>query len=467
MAKITLLDAFKNVATLSAQKAVNIIKGLRGKANGFASLDSNGKILSSEINIGAGSNVTVTPDTTNNKITISSSHPTITKSTDTTSTASPGAGGTVTMVDSVTRDGNGHVTKVNTKTVTLPITNTVVDSNLNSTSTNPIMNAAVAYALSKYLPLTGGTINDGLRLGSAYNSSWGGYDIVKADANGNLGTLKLLADGFELYSDTSNIKVDKFEASSYCSTPTIYGTTQSANAMGGQNNTKISYLNVATAASFYNGVFTPKLASNTLLTSEGWGYAPSIQITSSSFQPSGGGGFTLGSSSQQWGQIYSMSSTISTSDRNQKDNIEDLDDDKWVEFFTKLQPKSFTFINGTSGRTHVGFISQDVEEVMGECGLSSLDFAGFCKDQKFETIEEIEEVTIPADEENGIEERTELVTTYKKEFIFDEDGNPEYIYSLRYEEFIALNTMMIQRLCKKNKDFEDRLSAIEEKLNTI
>ena len=47
-------------------------------------------------------------------------HPTITKSSDTTSTVSPSAGGTFTAVDSVTRDSNGHVTRVNTKTVTLP-----------------------------------------------------------------------------------------------------------------------------------------------------------------------------------------------------------------------------------------------------------------------------------------------------------------------------------------------------------
>lgn len=47
-------------------------------------------------------------------------HPTITKSADTTSTASPAHGGTFTTVDSVTRDANGHVTTINTKTVTLP-----------------------------------------------------------------------------------------------------------------------------------------------------------------------------------------------------------------------------------------------------------------------------------------------------------------------------------------------------------
>ena len=47
-------------------------------------------------------------------------HPTITKETDTTSTASPDHGGTFTVIDSITRETNGHVTKINTKTVTLP-----------------------------------------------------------------------------------------------------------------------------------------------------------------------------------------------------------------------------------------------------------------------------------------------------------------------------------------------------------
>ena len=47
-------------------------------------------------------------------------HPNITTSADTTSSASPGAGNTFTAIDSVTRDSNGHVTTLNTKTVTLP-----------------------------------------------------------------------------------------------------------------------------------------------------------------------------------------------------------------------------------------------------------------------------------------------------------------------------------------------------------
>ena len=60
---------------------------------------------------------TKTSDLTND------SHQTITKSNDTTSTASPAHSGTFTCIDTVTRDSNGHVTKVNTKTITLPSDN--------------------------------------------------------------------------------------------------------------------------------------------------------------------------------------------------------------------------------------------------------------------------------------------------------------------------------------------------------
>lgn len=50
-------------------------------------------------------------------------HPSVSKSTDSTSTASPAHGGTFTAIDSITRDTYGHVTKVNTKTITLPADN--------------------------------------------------------------------------------------------------------------------------------------------------------------------------------------------------------------------------------------------------------------------------------------------------------------------------------------------------------
>lgn len=160
-------------------------------------------------------------------------------------------------------------------------------------------------------------------------------------------------------------------------------------------------------------------------------YQLNAVYVSSSLTAYKGNTYALGSSATRWKEIWCSTGLNTTSDKNLKKNINKLSaDDRYCKFFLLLQPKSYLFKDGESGRTHVGFISQDVEEAMSICGLSSLEFAGFCKDQKIERLE---------GEEGIIEENP----------VFDDKGNPVYIYSLRYEEFIALNTMMIQKICKK------------------
>lgn len=149
----------------------------------------------------------------------------------------------------------------------------------------------------------------------------------------------------------------------------------------------------------------------------------------------------LGSSNARWKQLYAATTSISTSDRNMKDNIRKLTDIH-RNFFMKLVPVSFTFKDGESGRTHVGFIAQDVEQAMNECGLTALDFAGFCKDVKVETY---------LDEESG---------NYKEKTAYDNNGNEQYIYSLRYEEFIALIAYVLQ-------DTIGQVSVLRETMETI
>lgn len=157
---------------------------------------------------------------------------------------------------------------------------------------------------------------------------------------------------------------------------------------------------------------------------------------------------SVGTANAKWNLIYCTSGTIQTSDRNQKKNINELDD-KYIEFFKRLIPVSYQFKDGTSGRTHVGFVSQDVEQAMTEVGISDLEFAGFCKDIKREIIED-EDGNITSDD-----------------IVYDENGNPEYIYSLRYEEFIAINTKMIQLLDDKITAQEQRIENLEEKFKKI
>ena len=81
-----------------------------------------------------------------------SAHPTVTTVTDTTSEASPAHGGSFDVVDGVTRDSFGHVTKINVKTVTLPAdnnTDTLVNQSVSSTdNTYPILLTPTANASS-------------------------------------------------------------------------------------------------------------------------------------------------------------------------------------------------------------------------------------------------------------------------------------------------------------------------------
>lgn len=130
---------------------------------------------------------------------------------------------------------------------------------------------------------------------------------------------------------------------------------------------------------------------------------------------------TLGSSSYRWSQVYAVSSSISTSDREKKKDIS-YDLRKYDKLFDNLRPASFKFKNGKSGRTHIGLIAQDVEDILGDVGLDAKKFAAFCKDAH------VNEHDIP-------------------------DGT--YDYGLRYEEFIGLLIRQVQMLKERVKALED------------
>jgi hypothetical protein len=169
-------------------------------------------------------------------------------------------------------------------------------------------------------------------------------------------------------------------------------------------------------------------------------------------------GTYLGHANYKWTSIYAGSATINTSDKNYKKDINELSkEDKYIALFDKLTPVSYKFIDGETGRTHIGFISQDVEQAMTEVGLTSLDFAGFCKDIKTKELEISPEIR---------DETGELIKSREVEIVndLDEEGNIQYIYSLRYEEFIALNTKKIQILNNKIEELENKINILENKI---
>ena len=164
----------------------------------------------------------------------------------------------------------------------------------------------------------------------------------------------------------------------------------------------------------------------------------------------------LGTAWTRWRTVYSTTGTIQTSDRTAKRDIADLDPEKMTAFVMGLKPSSYVFNKADSGRTHFGLISQDIEELLPSIGMTDMDFAGFIKSPK--TEEYLEDVSqVVTDEETG-EEKTVTRKELKTRAV---EG--EYLYSLRYDEFIAPLICMVQKQQKQIEDLERRLSALESK----
>ena len=120
--------------------------------------------------------------------------------------------------------------------------------------------------------------------------------------------------------------------------------------------------------------------------------------------------YDLGSATLRMRNIYAGTATIQTSDKRHKKDISPLD--KIKDFFMTLNPVSFRFNDGASGRTHHGLIAQEVEAALKENELSDMDFAGLIKSP-------------------------------------DEEKEGEYIYGLRYSEFIPMLIKMVQEQQKR------------------
>ena len=145
----------------------------------------------------------------------------------------------------------------------------------------------------------------------------------------------------------------------------------------------------------------------------------------------------LGSYNQNWNKAYIDDvSNIAGSDRRIKTNISYYaDDDRYEKMFMDLKPCTFQKINNEFGRQHSGFISQDVEEAMLNNGLEYEEFSALVKTPVDETGEELNY--------NNEEEMARFV---------------DYQYGLRYGEFTALNTHMIQKAFHKIEE-QDRVIA--------
>lgn len=130
---------------------------------------------------------------------------------------------------------------------------------------------------------------------------------------------------------------------------------------------------------------------------------------------------SLGTSNKQYKNVYGqnlyVNGTAVTSDRRGKKDIKQLDE-RYEKFFSLLNPSGFKYIDGESDRTHTGFIAQEVEEAAKEAGLSENDLAVV---------------------------------------VIDQDGR----YYLRYEELVAVQAQVIQKMQRKVDSLEARIARLE------
>jgi hypothetical protein len=109
--------------------------------------------------------------------------------TNTTSTASPAYGATFTALDSITSNATGHVTGVNTKTVTLP-------ADTNETYTLPVTAGTVAPGAptSGKISLTAGGTGSGVKSTVEFVGTTGRIDITSVNQNNGSITIDLTDD---------------------------------------------------------------------------------------------------------------------------------------------------------------------------------------------------------------------------------------------------------------------------------
>lgn len=119
--------------------------------------------------------------------------------------------------------------------------------------------------------------------------------------------------------------------------------------------------------------------------------------------------------------IYSQNPLHITSDRNLKENINDISE-KYSKMFYELRPVTYKLKDG-DGNTHTGFIAQEVEESMKSNDISNEEFGALHRSV---------------------------------------DKNGESYYSLAYSEFIALNTMEIQKLKKEIEELKNEIKTLKE-----
>ena len=154
-----------------------------------------------------------------------------------------------------------------------------------------------------------------------------------------------------------------------------------------------------------------------------------------------------GTSANPFKTGYSVNGWNTTSDERVKKDFVPLDDDPRFEaFFYLLNPTEYKLKSDKDGIVRVGFGAQTVKKAMDAAGIAENEFHGFSHEyvdmSQFETEEE------------------------RQQFLERNCGNAD-TYSLSYQEFIALNTHMIQKQHQEIESLKQGFLALQNRLTIL
>ena len=172
----------------------------------------------------------------------------------------------------------------------------------------------------------------------------------------------------------------------------------------------------------------------------------------------------LGATGARWSQLFAGTTTISTSDENEKQDITTITSAEITaakaisKLFKTFKWKDAVASKGDSARIHTGVIAQQVQTAMTDAGLDATKYAFWCSDTWWETNTEVP--AVKANTDAGID----VIDAYtKREIYHTEDEAPEGAtkrtrLGIRYAELLAfIGAATEQRLT----DIETRLAALE------
>ena len=160
-----------------------------------------------------------------------------------------------------------------------------------------------------------------------------------------------------------------------------------------------------------------------------------------------------GTTSNPFAGGYSSGGWKTTSDRRKKKDFRKLlEDDRFERFFMLLQPMEYRFIENDE-EVHIGFVAQDVEQAMKCCDLSEDEFYG------------LEHAVFSEKDFGSYEEWAKFL---------EKNHGANDMYTLCYQEFIALNTAMIQKqqheiesLKLENVQVKGELDILKQRLERL